>query len=118
MSKPIKILRNRDKNGYYEYYASNEPWDSFSSYRKIQDFYKKHTITCDFQPPSEEDDLFNRYKAPEFMRAELSYLAYERGHSSGQEEVIYVLEDLLGGLEKSFAEINDLLVTKNCCKSS
>jgi len=57
-------------------------------------------------PPRMTDEEFQLKQAellkelPEEFHSTLSYLAYERGHSAGHEEVINILTDLCFNLQK------------------
>jgi hypothetical protein len=50
----------------------------------------------------ERDELLSR--VPKEFRSQLSYMAYERGHSAGEDEVILHLGSLIDDLEEPIRE--------------
>ena len=64
------------------------------------------------QEVSKESILLEQ--VPEEFRAKLSYMAYERGHSSGQEECYYILKALIADLFPAIKEFETRI--RNSCK--
>lgn len=55
-----------------------------------------------------DEEVKKQYKeilanVPEEFRSALSYMAYERGHSAGEEEVISILRGLVDALKEPIA---------------
>jgi len=59
----------------------------------------------------QESELLS--KIPPELRSVLSYMAYERGHSAGYEEVLGVLQGLVSDLEKPLIELCKRLSEKH-----
>ena len=49
---------------------------------------------------------------PDEFKSALSYMAYERGHSAGYEEVIIHLQDLVSNLQEPIDEFRERLLAK------
>ena len=56
---------------------------------------------------TKQDELLQR--VPEELRGALSYMAYERGHSAGADEILGILEGLVSDLEKPLQKLVDRL---------
>lgn len=57
------------------------------------------------QYKQEELELFDKYNIPEELRGTLSYMAYERSHSAGYEEVINTLNETVYNLAKPIQDL-------------
>lgn len=67
---------------------------------------------------TKETETFNNYKVPQSLRSWLSYQAYERGHSSGMEEVLNCLIDMLDGFPEAWKSFIKEVKTKPPEKTS
>ena len=67
-------------------------------------------------PPRMTDEEFAKEQKeiladiPDEFKSALSYMAYERGHSSGNEEIITVLRDLVSNLQEPIDEFRERLL--------
>lgn len=65
-----------------------------------------------------EKSTFLLESAPQEFRATLSYMAYERGHSAGEDEVELVLEGLIADLSPAIREYTKRMkLAKGCFNS-
>lgn len=60
---------------------------------------------------TKQSELLNR--VPFEVRGALSYMAYDRGHSAGRENVIGILEDLVDTLERPLRDLENRLTNSH-----
>ena len=77
-----------------------EKWECDEEYAKTcLQFVPYPPKMTDEQFVKEQDEILAN--VPKEFRGKLSYMAYERGHSSGNEEVIGILKELVSDLKES-----------------
>jgi len=86
----------RRKNRFIE--NPLEKWECDEEYAKTcSQFVPYPPKMTDEEFTKQQDEILS--KLPEEFKGALSYMAYERGHSSGKEEVIGILKELVSDLQ-------------------
>lgn len=113
-----KISKPKDCSFYLleTFWSESNPHTTrSSSFNYLLDLAKSHgngteeNIEIECERPSKTDELLSQ--VPEEFRSALSYMAYESGHSAGEEEVLCHLHSLIDGLKpaiKDFCKNNQI----------
>jgi hypothetical protein len=89
----------------YRLYYKNTEWDTYGNCWDNED----PEICCPAEDPEDRIILARRNEhdywikmLPEEFRSTVSKMAYDRGHSAGEEEVLLILQDLVSDLLPCF----------------
>ena len=101
---------HRDGSLYIRVTSPTEA-EAWLEIKKTYDITKRERCELAPLPPTEEElnkeesELLSQL--PEEMRSRVSYMAYERGHSSGRQEEISILSGLVSDLQESIEKFGE-----------